>query len=355
MKVQDRCRWFLGAFAMTALVAAGGARAQTPSGVIDGETIGSPDLVKAACAEGAITYYTSQAEGDEREIVKPFEKSFPCVHVSVISMVTGRLYERVRTEAQAGVTQADVMASSSEILAEELIKAKLVRPWTPPSTAKYPAEAKHEGFWYSTNLAVVIPFYNEQMVQGADIPKTWRDLLDPKWSRKLGTSPITIGGSAWAMYAFMKNKLGDDYLKAFAAQKPRMFTSFDPVVLAVARGELAIGVTTLGNQYSAHLKGAPIHTFFPPEGMASLNLATFQIAGAPHPNAGELFGNWYLSKQGQASIVAVRGLYSVRDDVAPAKDNPPLASLHAWRLPLEKMMADNDALIDEVTGLFGGR
>lgn len=355
MNIRTPCHRFFGSLALTALLGAGTALAQMPSNVVDGETIGSPELVKAACDEGRVTYYTAQAGGDEREIIKPFEKSFPCVQVSVISMVTGRLYERVRTEAQAGVTQADVMASSSEILTENLIEAKLVRPWTPPSADKFPKEAKHEGYWYSSNVAVIAPFYNVQLVEGADVPKTWQDLLDPKWSGKIGTSPITIGGSAWAMYAFMKEKLGGDYLKAFAAQKPRMFTSFDPVVLAVSRGELAIGSTTNSNQYSAHAKGAPIHTFFPPEGVPSLNLSTFLIAGAPHPHAGELFANWYLSRQGQASVVAVRGLYSARNDVAPAKDNPPFDQLHAWRLPLETMMARNDALVAEVTGIFGGR
>ncbi len=353
MTIRTLCRRFFGSLALTALLGAGTALAQLPSNVIDGETIGSPELVKAACAEGQVTYYTAQAGGDEREIIKPFEKSFPCVHVSVISMVTGRLYERVRTEAQAGVTQADLMASSSEILTENLIKAKLVRPWTPPSADKFPEGAKHQGYWYSSNVAVIAPFYNVQLVQGADIPKTWRDLLDPKWSGKIGTSPITIGGSAWAMYAFMKEKLGGDYLKGFAAQKPRMFTSFDPVVLAVARGELSIGVVSNGNQYSAHKKGAPIRTFYPPEGLPFLNLSTFLVAGAPRPHAGELFANWYLSRQGQASVVTVRGLYSVRKDVAPAKDNPPLDQLHVWRLPLETMMAQNDALVAEITGIFG--
>ena len=355
MNIRTLCHRAFGSLALTALLGTGTALAQMPSNVVDGETIGSPALVKAACKEGQVTYYTAQAGGDEREIIKPFEKDFPCVRVSVISMVTGRLYERVRTEAQAGVTQADVMGSSSEILTEKLIKDKLVRPWTPPSADKYPEGAKHQGYWYAANVAVMVPFYNVQLVKGADIPKTWHDLLDPKWSGKIATAPITVGGSSWSMYSFMKEKLGPDYLKAFAAQRPRMFTSFDPGVLAVARGELPVGVFSIANEYSARLKGAPIRTVFPSEGVPYFTFSMFQIAGAPHPHAGELFANWYLSRQGQASNVAVRGLYSVRKDVASAKDNPPFDQLHAWRLPLETMMAQNDALVKEVTGMFGGR
>ena len=271
MTIRTLCHRFFGSLALTALLGTGTALAQMPSNVIDGETIGSPELVKAACGEGQVTYYTAQAGADEREIIEPFEKNFPCVRVSVISMVTGRLYERVRTEAQAGVTQDDVMGSSSEILTENLIKAKLVRPWTPPSADKYPEGTRHQGYWYAANVAVMVPFYNVQLVQGADIPKTWHDLLDPKWRGKIATSPITIGGSAWAMYSFMKEKLGGDYLKAFAAQKPRMFTSFDPGVLAVARGELPIGVFSIANEYlRPHERCADPHNF-PPRRRALLH------------------------------------------------------------------------------------
>lgn len=353
MTITCRYHRFFGTLALAALLGSGTALAQMPSNIVDGETIGSPALVKAACHEGQVTFYTAEAGADVREIIKPFEKDFPCVHVSVISMVTGRLYERVRTEAQAGVTQADVMESSSEILDENLIKDKLLRSWTPPSADKFPAEDQHQGYWYASNAAVMVPYYNVQLVKGADVPKTWHDLLHPKWRDKIATSPITIGGSAWAMYSFMKKKLDGDYLKAFAAQKPRMFTSFDPAVLAVARGELPVGVVGNGNQYSAIRKGAPIRTVFPAEGAAYYIGTIFLVAHAPHPHAGELFANWFLSKQGQSSVVAVRGLYSVRKDVPSAKGEPPFDQLHAWRLPLKTMMAQNAALVEEVTGMFG--
>src|SRR5208283_2336775 len=184
--------------------------------------------------------------------------------------------------------------------------------------------------------------YSENLARSARSEVERQDRYLADHDRRLG----------WGEYGLMEGKPGGDYLKAFAVQKPRMFTSFDPVVLAVARGELPIGAVSNANQYSAHKKGAPIHTFYPPEGVPFFTLSTFLVAGAPHPHAGELFANWYLSRQGQASVVAVRGLYSARKDVAPAKDNPPFDQLHVWRLPLETMMAQNDALVAEVTGIF---
>jgi len=86
----------------------GTATVQAQQPAVDGETIATPDLVKAACDEGAVTYYTAQSDDDERAIARPFQQRFPCVSVSVISAVTGRLYERIETEFQAGKVVGDV-------------------------------------------------------------------------------------------------------------------------------------------------------------------------------------------------------------------------------------------------------
>ena len=94
----------------------GVAHAQAP--VVEGETIGTPELVKAACAEGEVVYYTAQSDSDERSIIEPFVKQFSCLKVSVISAVTGRMYERIVTEAQAGKTQGDLVMVTDEALTQ---------------------------------------------------------------------------------------------------------------------------------------------------------------------------------------------------------------------------------------------
>ena len=330
------------------------AAAQAP--VVDGESVGTPELVKAACAEGAVTYYTAQSDADEREIAKPFEAQFSCIKVSVISAVTGRLYERIRTEAQAGKPQGDIAIITDEALAQQLVTDKLVRPWTPPAAAKYPANAKGEGWWYSASGSLMYPIYNTDLVKSADTPKTWNDLLDPKWKGKIATSPITIGGTSWMVYDFMQVKLGDDYLKKFVAQEPKLFSAYNAAVLSVARGELAIAVTSALNDYPIRVgQGAPIAPIYPPEGLPFTNYPMLLLANSPHPNAAELFGNWYLTKRAQSELVRVRGAYSVRDDVPPAKGNPPLASTHPWNPGHDTILKEHDALVTTVTQAFGNR
>ncbi len=76
---------------------------------------------------------------------------------------------------------------------------------------------------------------------------------------------------------------------------------------------------------------------------------------SPHPKAGELLGNWYLSKRGQAALVGVRGINSVRSDVAPAKGNPPVSELKIWAPTNEEIIKNFSSVRAKVDGILGGR
>ncbi|MEJ1976162.1 MAG: extracellular solute-binding protein [Acetobacteraceae bacterium] len=204
--------------ALAATLLAGPAWAQTPSPVVDGETIGTPALVAAACAEGKVTYYTAQRDADERQIVQKFQAAFPCITVSVISAVTGRLYERLLTEGQAGKTQADLAILTDEALTQHMIETKMLRPWTPPQASLFAANAKQDGWWYGASGALMYFIYNTQSVEEADAPKHWADLLDPKWKGKISMASVTTGGTSWVQFDYMKEKLPPTYLPALAAQ-----------------------------------------------------------------------------------------------------------------------------------------
>lgn len=88
---------------------------------------------------------TAQRDGDERAIIQPFQRTFPCVRVSIISVVTGRLYERIQTESRAGRAAADVVLTTDEALTQRMIDDKLLRPWNPPSADAYPPNTRQEG------------------------------------------------------------------------------------------------------------------------------------------------------------------------------------------------------------------
>lgn len=327
--------------------------AQMPSNVVEGETIATPELVAAACAEGKVTYYTAQRDADEREIVKKFQQSFPCIQVSIISAVTGRLYERLQTEHAAGKSQADLTILTDEALVERMIEARMLRKWDPPQAGLFAANAKQDGWWYGASGALMYIVANTSVT---DPPKSWADLLDPKWKDAISTSPVTTGGTSWVQYAFMKMEMPAGYLAKLAAQQPKMFSGYAAVGQSVARGETTIGILDSLDDYPLRVgQSAPIKTIYPTEGIPFVNYPMMQIAAAQHPKAAELFGNWYLSKQGQSELVRVRGVYSFRKDVDAAAGNPPLAGLKLWNPGHDAVLREHDALVTEVLGIMGRR
>ena len=332
------------------------ALAATPSPVVGGETIATPELVAAACAEGAVTYYTAQRDADEREIVKEFAQAFPCITVSVISAVTGRLYERLLTENQAGKTQADLTIITDEALTQRMIDSRMLRPWTPPQAGLFAADAKQDGWWYGASGALMYIVTNTETVPPADAPKSWADLLAPRWKANMSMATVTTGGTSWVQFDFMKTQMPAAYLPALAAQEPKVFSAYAAVTQSVARGETAVGITDSLDDYPLRVgQGAPIKPVYPAEGVPFVNYPMMLLAAAPHPHAAELFGNWYLSKAAQTELVRLRGVYSFRADVAPAPGNPPLTGLKLWNPGHDAVLRDHDTLVNDVVAIFGRR
>lgn len=331
----------------------GAEAAQMPSNTVNGEVVGSPDLVQKACAEGQVVFYTQHSESQANQIAAIFQKSFPCIKVLVVSAVGGRITERVLNEVQTGKSQGDVLMSNDMNTINILEQKKWLRSWTPPSADKYPDGAKQQGVWYAGASAIIYPVYNTDLVKPEDAPKTWKDLLDPKWKGKIAAPDVALGGTSWMQYFFFRKKYGDDFIRLFAAQKPTLFLSDQTMTLAVARGEFPIGL--LGSpSYSFRVdQGAPLKNVYPADGVIAVPDAVMLPEHSPHPNAAELFGNWYLSKEGQTAEITIRGIWSFRKDLPmAAKQNPPATALNFWHSNIGDVLANYKSLINVVQADF---
>ena len=98
-----------------------------------------------------------------------------------------------------------------------------------------------DGKWYSIIRSIMVIGVNTALVKPADVPKKLNDLLDPKFTGKIGFASIDAGGTAYSMFFFMRQRFGLDYWKKLAAQQARIVPSAAPVVTDLARGETVIG------------------------------------------------------------------------------------------------------------------
>lgn len=281
-----------------------------------------PALVAAAQKEGHLVWYSTLIVNQiTRPLAQAFERKYPGIKVQYSRAPSTDVALKITTEARAGRIQADVFDGTNTIL--PLQDAGLVEPYLVESAKHYPAEFRDpKGLWTTMNLYFLTVGYNTDLVKGADIPKTYDDLLNPKWAGKMAwtTDPTSAGAPGFIqnILALKGQEKGMEYLKKLAAQKPVNVPASQRVVLdKVISGEFPIGLMIFDHHVAiSAAKGAPVAWAKVEPLVSTANLISI-VKGAPHPNAARLFLEYVLSDEGQKEVA--KAFYLPADPDVPAK------------------------------------
>lgn len=288
----------------------------------------------AAKKEGKVVWYSSLALPIAQELCNTFNNNkvgFECVlHRSG----SGKLFNRWVQEAKSNIFEADILHTSNTGHFVSLVKEGALIKYRPKGADKFPAEFKDaEGYWTVLRSFVYIPAYNKDKVKAADVPKSWLDLLDPKWGDgKLVNAHPSYSGSVSVGMAMLVKKFGWEFMDKLAALKPRVVQSAVDTTTYLVRGE-ALMATGSGsyNNFGAAQKGEPIEMVVPKEGVPFIESPQAIFKKAPHPNAAKIFSDWLFSIEAQ-QILANRGLYVGHPDVKYPKGLVPLSELKLMTL-----------------------
>jgi iron(III) transport system substrate-binding protein len=291
------------------LVYAAAALAAWPSAAQNLFEYSGPDrmerIVAAAKKEGALTLYTTIAEKDLPAVVKPFEDKYG-IKVTIWRAGTDKVLQRTIQEARAGRHDVDVVHYGSPEM-EALAREKILVPITSPVQKDLLAGSvpKHRQ-WGATILSVWVQAYNTAAVKREDLPKTWRDLLDPKWKGKLGIEAKDDDWFATVVQELGGDRKGLDFFRELAARNGisvrKGHTLLDNLVVS---GEVPLALTVYNYMpEQAKRKGAPIDWFVIPPAIARSN-AVGVTRQAPHPNAALLFYEYLLGPDGQKAMTSI--------------------------------------------------
>ncbi|BBY87608.1 ABC transporter substrate-binding protein [Mycolicibacterium tokaiense] len=281
--------------------------------VINGEQIADPDLWAAAQEEGHITLYSGYTADSEATVLEQFEADTG-LDVKLVRLTPNRLYERIVAEHGAGKLNADVVRISDAGFVSGLSRRGVFQPYTPPTATNLRDDVVFDnGNYYRTFDPIYTFGYNTALVDPEDAPKSWQDLLGPQWAGKLGIAQAGAGGSALALTRFQRDVLGDDYLRAYAAQA-RVFDSLGAELDSLARGEIDAGTVVVSSVNIAVNENAPVNFVVPDEGVTAYDYYTGVASTATNLAAAKVFLNWNLSQRGQ-NVLRDIGEYSVRQDV----------------------------------------
>lgn len=272
----------------------------TPAQAVD------PSLVAAAQREGQVVWYTTLiVDMAVRPLAASFEKKYG-LKVRYTRANSTETAIKVINEAKAGRVSVDVLdgTNTSEVLRRE----NLILSWTPESAKGYPKDmVDPSGYWVATNVYVITPAYNTELVRKGTEPRTFDDLLDPRWRGKMvwNGSVSTSGGPGFIgnVLTAMGEESGTAYLRRLATQRiANLNVSARQVLDQVIAGEYEIGLQMFHNQAALSArKGAPSAWIAMEPAMGILQVASI-AKNAPHPNAAKLFLDYLISEEGQIII-----------------------------------------------------
>jgi iron(III) transport system substrate-binding protein len=278
----------------------------------------TPALIEAAKKEGKVVFYTSIDLPLAERIAKSFEAKFPGVGVRVERSGAERVFQRIGQEYASRIHAVDVVNSSDAAHFVAWKRDGLLAPYLPEDVAKhYPAEHKDpDGMFATFRTWVSIIAYNTSLVKAEDAPKSFADLLDPKWAGKMVKAHPGYSGTIMTATYQMSRDLGWQYFEKLSKQRVMQVQSSADPPKKLALGERAVMAD--GNEYNIfQLKeaGQPVEPVYATEGSPLIVGPNGIFKNAPNPNAARLFQNYCFTAECQQLIVDAGGLRSIHPQV----------------------------------------
>jgi len=259
-------------------------------------------LIDAAKKEGHVTWYTTLiVDQFARPAAEAFEKKYG-IKVDYIRAGVTDIALRIVAEGKAGQVQADIFDGLTN---GTLAKGGYVQSWLPDAVQHLPKDRYDPaGLWVAANIYVLTPGFNTELVPKGTEPKTFADLLDPKWTGKMAWSSNNAASSAPGFIGSVLTEMGEDkglaYLQKLATQNiANVGGEARQALDEVIAGEYSIALQIFNyHTVISAAQGAPSDWIRMEPAMVVLNIVSL-TTHSPHPNAGKLLFDFLESEEGQ--------------------------------------------------------
>jgi len=271
-------------------------------------------LVEAAKKEGELVYYTTMTLDQSKVVTDRFEKKYG-IKATLFRTGGGPLLNKIFTEARGGRYDWDVVVGRGEMVLP-LIERKLVASYLSPETKMIEEQlVDKQGYWTAYYVNSYVLGWNTKLVKKQDVPKTYEELLNPRWKG----GQISLDTEAYGMMEGLKRvwgrEKGINYFKRLAALDPVLKRGNTERVQLVVAGEYPLIIAYNQTLQRMNSRGAPVD-WLPLEPSVTQVNPIMLAAKAPHPNAARLFYDFVLSKEGQEMLRGFQRI-PVRKDVEP--------------------------------------
>ena len=315
----------------------------------------TPALVEAAKKEGKVAWYTSVDLPLAERVARTFEARYPGVACRVERSGAERVFQRIGQEYASRVHAVDVVNSSD---AAHLIVWKrdgLLAPYVPEDVAKhYPAEHKDPDGTFASFRIFLCPIgYNTNLVKREDAPKSFADLLDPKWAGKIVKAHPSYSGTILTATFQVARDLGWSYFEKLAKQRIMQVQSASDPPKKLALGERAVMADGIEyGLFQLKEKGDPVEIVYPTEGTPLIVGPNAVFKNAPNPNAARLLQSWMFTLECQQLIIDFGGLRSAHALTKEKPGRTPFASIKKMKDDPVSVEKDAEAIKARYTQIF---
>jgi len=280
-------------------------------------------IVQKAKQEGQINAYGYGFTGTiGAAIANTFGKEYG-IKINATSALSAQLKERVVTEKATGHLTADLMSCVGNVeammyneglLAEVQSKLPEMTATTQADWVCWPVGAN--GYILNMETSWWGILVNGNLVKPEDEPKSWLDLLDPKWDGKIVTSSIYLSGE-FGRFWYGAPLLGidpADYITKLAKNHPDIESTIFNAGDRLAKGDFALQFMGY-NEYASQqvAAGIPLRLANTKEGLLTAPATSYaMVEDCPHPNATLVYINWACSAEGQRVLAEINELTANR-------------------------------------------
>jgi len=262
-----------------------------------------PDLAAAAARKPPVTWYESSPTEQIDKVLAAFNARHPQVKVRHIRLVGGNeLAVRSVQEVQARGFTGDLLTGGADHISQ--LNGRGLLETVDWSRLGIPKAYAPNGQMVATTASVYVALWNTRKVSDADAPKTWEDVLDPKWTQRMGS---WVRAAAFAQLAATQGPdTAKRQLERFIRLKPMLFKSTFPLAQAVAAGEVDIAIGFYHATLPPINAGAPVK-------MRALDVVPMHIIysavskGAKNPEGAKLLLTWLATDEGALAYEAATG------------------------------------------------
>lgn len=147
----------------------------------------TPDLIAAARKEGKVSYYSALELNVAEAIARAFEAKYQGIEVRVERSGAERIFQRIAQEQESGINAVDVASSTDPAHFLDWKAKDFLAPYLPDDVAShFPSDQVDPDAIYATSCgAIVCMGYNTSLVKNEEAPRSYADLLDPRWQGRM--------------------------------------------------------------------------------------------------------------------------------------------------------------------------